>query len=85
MLVREFGFASKLANTSLGLSSVIVGSSNNPFAFNLAITCSTGVVYRPIAYLSLMVVAPVNPYQNGDMSLIKSKLPSTVGRFLERE
>ena len=63
----------------------MVGSSNKPFALRRAITCSIGVVYFPIAYLSLMVRSPVNPYQNGEISLIKSKLPSTVGKFLESE
>jgi ComEC/Rec2-related protein len=81
----EVGFAKIFANTNFLLSSVIVGSSNIPFAFNLAITCSFGVVYLPKAYLSFIEFSPVKPYQNGEISLIKSKLPSTVGRFLAKE
>jgi len=63
----------------------MVGSKSNPLAFNLAITASLDVVYLPKAYLSLMLVSPVKPYQNGEISLIKSKLPSTVGRLRARE
>ena len=63
----------------------MVGKRINPFAFNLAMTASFGVVYLPSAYLSLILVSPVNPYQNGEMSRIKSKFPSTVGKFLASE
>ena len=57
----------------------------NSYFKNLAMTCSFGVVYLPRAYLSFIEFSPVKPYQNGEISRIKSKLPSTVGRFLAKE
>ena len=85
ILVLVVGFANKPARTNFFVSSVIVGSKIKPLDFNLAITEVFGVVYLPSAYLSFIVVAPVKPYQNGEISRIKSKLPSTVGRFLANE